>query len=318
MKISPLATTALIFLVGLFPSLTHAYVRHNPQSTYNNPAALSGNPYADSRTLNAFALSQQNFSELIWPRSGEVTSNWGKLRPSQQDMLDGMVPQPIDALTRQNLANMASNNNYFFQKQQQQQHQLNNLNFNHQLMLAQAQSMTNHNRLAVDRVARNGGPWSADHRQQQQQPGKLFVQSSKRSMKNLDIDDDSEVDPDDADDEEQERQPSIKRASVSTNNNNNINNNNINNHNIINSKNKNKKANIGSAIGNRIPVPAPMAATPTATATTTTGADLQAAAGHHHKKHHGHGHYHQYAEVPKKKAWKFGYKRGNHKHTSKL
>lgn len=39
--------------------------------------------------------------------------------------------------------------------------------------------------------------------------------------------------------------------------------------------------------------------------------DLQAAAGHHHGHH---GHYYQYVEVPKKKAWKFGFKRGNHKH----
>lgn len=44
------------------------------------------------------------------------------------------------------------------------------------------------------------------------------------------------------------------------------------------------------------------------------GADLTAAAGHHH--HHGHSHYYQYVEVPKKKAWKFGFKRGNHKHES--
>lgn len=45
-----------------------------------------------------------------------------------------------------------------------------------------------------------------------------------------------------------------------------------------------------------------------------TGSDLAAAAGHHHKKH---SHYYQYVEVPKKKAWKFGFKRGNHKHESK-
>lgn len=42
--------------------------------------------------------------------------------------------------------------------------------------------------------------------------------------------------------------------------------------------------------------------------------DLQTAAGHHHGHH---DHYYQYVEVPKKKAWKFGFKRGNHKHTSK-
>lgn len=42
--------------------------------------------------------------------------------------------------------------------------------------------------------------------------------------------------------------------------------------------------------------------------------ELQTAAGHHHDHHHG---YYQYAGVPKKKAWKFGFKRGNHKHTSK-
>lgn len=47
-----------------------------------------------------------------------------------------------------------------------------------------------------------------------------------------------------------------------------------------------------------------------------SSAELQTAAGHHHG--HSHGHYYQYAEVPKKKAWKFGYKRGNKKHTSKL
>jgi len=41
--------------------------------------------------------------------------------------------------------------------------------------------------------------------------------------------------------------------------------------------------------------------------------DLQTAAGSHHGHH---GHYYQYVEVPKKKAWKFGFKRGNHKHTS--
>lgn len=40
--------------------------------------------------------------------------------------------------------------------------------------------------------------------------------------------------------------------------------------------------------------------------------DLQTAAGHHHG--HSHSHYYQYVEVPKKKSWKFGFKRGNHKH----
>lgn len=44
-----------------------------------------------------------------------------------------------------------------------------------------------------------------------------------------------------------------------------------------------------------------------------SNADLEAAAGHQHD--HGHGHYYQFVEVPKKKAWKFGFKRGNHKHT---
>lgn len=43
--------------------------------------------------------------------------------------------------------------------------------------------------------------------------------------------------------------------------------------------------------------------------------ELQGAAGHHHSHHHGH--YYQHVEVPKKKAWKFGFKRGNHKHESK-
>lgn len=46
--------------------------------------------------------------------------------------------------------------------------------------------------------------------------------------------------------------------------------------------------------------------------------DLSAAAGHHHKHHQPHGKYYEYREVPHKKAWKFGYKRGNHKHTSKF
>lgn len=44
--------------------------------------------------------------------------------------------------------------------------------------------------------------------------------------------------------------------------------------------------------------------------------DLATAAGHHHGHHHGH--YYQHVEVPKKKAWKFGFKRGNHKHESKF
>lgn len=44
--------------------------------------------------------------------------------------------------------------------------------------------------------------------------------------------------------------------------------------------------------------------------------DIQAAAGHHHNHHHGH--YYQYVEVPKKKTWKFGFKRGNHKHESEF
>lgn len=47
--------------------------------------------------------------------------------------------------------------------------------------------------------------------------------------------------------------------------------------------------------------------------------DLQTAAGHHHGKSHGgsHGHYYQYAGQPKKKAYKWGFKRGNKKHESK-
>lgn len=48
-------------------------------------------------------------------------------------------------------------------------------------------------------------------------------------------------------------------------------------------------------------------------ATTATLGDLNTAAGHHHG--HAHGKYYEYREVPKKKTWKFGYKRGNHKHT---
>lgn len=41
-----------------------------------------------------------------------------------------------------------------------------------------------------------------------------------------------------------------------------------------------------------------------------TATDLQAAAG----KHYGGHHYHQMVEVPKKKAYKMSFKRGNHKH----
>lgn len=48
-------------------------------------------------------------------------------------------------------------------------------------------------------------------------------------------------------------------------------------------------------------------------ATTATVGDLNTAAGHHHG--HAHGKYYEYRSVPKKKTWKFGYKRGNHKHT---
>lgn len=44
-----------------------------------------------------------------------------------------------------------------------------------------------------------------------------------------------------------------------------------------------------------------------------TTSDLATAAGHHHG--HAYGKYYEYREVPKKKTWKFGYKRGNHKHT---
>lgn len=49
-------------------------------------------------------------------------------------------------------------------------------------------------------------------------------------------------------------------------------------------------------------------------ATASTVGDLHTAAGHHHG-HHAHGKYYDYREVPKKKTWKAGYKRGNHKHT---
>jgi hypothetical protein len=48
-------------------------------------------------------------------------------------------------------------------------------------------------------------------------------------------------------------------------------------------------------------------------ATTATDDDLHTAAGHHHG--HSYGKYYEYRAVPKKKTWKFGYKRGNHKHT---
>lgn len=54
-------------------------------------------------------------------------------------------------------------------------------------------------------------------------------------------------------------------------------------------------------------------ASPVQATTATVAGDLQTAAGHHHG--HGHGKYYEYREVPKKKTWKFGYKRGNHKHT---
>lgn len=47
-------------------------------------------------------------------------------------------------------------------------------------------------------------------------------------------------------------------------------------------------------------------------ASTTVVGDLNTAAGHHHGHHHGK--YYEYREVPKKHTWKFGYKRGNHKH----
>ena len=48
-------------------------------------------------------------------------------------------------------------------------------------------------------------------------------------------------------------------------------------------------------------------------ASTAIDGDLHTAAGHHHG--HAHGKYYEYRAVPKKKTWKFGYKRGNHKHT---
>ena len=53
-------------------------------------------------------------------------------------------------------------------------------------------------------------------------------------------------------------------------------------------------------------------ASPVQTTSTAVG-DLNTAAGHHHG--HAHGKYYEYREVPQKKTWKFGYKRGNHKHT---
>ena len=43
----------------------------------------------------------------------------------------------------------------------------------------------------------------------------------------------------------------------------------------------------------------------------SAGSDLHAAAGSQHEHQ---PHYYQYAEVPEKKAWKFGFRRGNHKH----
>lgn len=49
------------------------------------------------------------------------------------------------------------------------------------------------------------------------------------------------------------------------------------------------------------------------TSTATTAGDLHTAAGHHHD--HAYGKYYEYRAVPKRKTWKFGYKRGNHKHT---
>ena len=41
--------------------------------------------------------------------------------------------------------------------------------------------------------------------------------------------------------------------------------------------------------------------------------DLNTAAGHHHG--HAYGKYYEHRSVPHKKTWKYGYKRGNHKHT---
>lgn len=43
------------------------------------------------------------------------------------------------------------------------------------------------------------------------------------------------------------------------------------------------------------------------------GDHMQTAAGHHHGHSHG-GHYYMHIEVPKKHAYKMGFKRGNHKH----
>lgn len=49
------------------------------------------------------------------------------------------------------------------------------------------------------------------------------------------------------------------------------------------------------------------------TSAATIDGDLSTAAGHHHG--HAHGKYYEYRAVPEKKTWKYGYKRGNHKHT---
>lgn len=54
-------------------------------------------------------------------------------------------------------------------------------------------------------------------------------------------------------------------------------------------------------------------ASPAVQTSTSAFGDLNTAAGHHHG--HAHGKYYEYRSVPKKKTWKFGYKRGNHKHT---
>ncbi|KAI1287067.1 hypothetical protein HDE_10381 [Halotydeus destructor] len=48
--------------------------------------------------------------------------------------------------------------------------------------------------------------------------------------------------------------------------------------------------------------------------TQVSGADLSTAAGHHHGHHGGHHGYFQYARVPHKDAWEFGFRRGNHGH----
>lgn len=72
-----------------------------------------------------------------------------------------------------------------------------------------------------------------------------------------------------------------------------------------------QQAKIYESTMDRIVGPArPQASTVQASATTV--GDLNTAAGHHHGHHHGK--YYEYREVPKKKTWKFGYKRGNHKH----